>query len=319
MKKMVKRGAFTLIEMVFVIVILGIVGMIGSDIIAKMYQGYLKSQIVNKLQQQTELVLDIISSRLKYRIKSSVIGRDSNSTNPNYLKYKALYDDNISSISPDMIEWYGYDNESLRGDVNGSYSYPGWSGLVDVNSTKTYSSNGASGQIYMPGSKLTFTKKVINFLSNNKVDNVNNKAILLSKCYHDSNMSIYGWDIPTLGANTFDNNATIKVSINGNDKLFSISDIGKRDFCEQYYLVWSAYALVPEGDNTNDFNLTLRYNYQPWNGENYKDDANSTVLAEHVSTFRAMQVGNSVRVKICITDGNITGTPYGFCKEKAIY
>jgi len=307
------KKAFTLIEMIFVIVILGIVGMIGADVIAKMYQGYLKSQITNKLQAKTELLLDVISQRLKYRIKESVIGRNSGNK-----KYMKLSDDNIPSISPDMIEWIGYDRDSLIGESNGTYSVPGWSGFVDVNSTET-----TKNQVFMPGSDLNVTLATILTLSGGKVAMIDNrnKPILYSRCEDDSNMSRFGWDIiPHLASSSFDNNATIKVYYQGGDNThLYFADIGSRDICEQYLLAWSAYAIVPEGNNTKDFNLTLRYNYQPWNGEDYKNDDTSVLLAEHVSTFRAMQVGDSIRIKVCIQDGNITGTPYGFCKEKAIY
>jgi prepilin-type N-terminal cleavage/methylation domain-containing protein len=312
------KKAFTLIELIFVIIILGIVGMIGSDIIAKMYQGYLKSQITNRLQAKTELLLDVISQRLKYRIKESVIGR--NSHNNNYMK---LSDDNIASITPDMIEWIGYDRDSLIGESNGTYSVPGWSGFVDVNSSQT-TTTGASPKLLMPGSKLSIANRVISTLSNNNniMNNTHKRSILYSKCEDDSNMSRFGWDIPaTLPSSAFDNNATIKVYITNTDttSIRLAANKGSRDICEQYLLAWTAYAIVPEGNNTKDFNLTLRYNYQPWNGENYADDGTSVLLAEHVSTFRAMQVGDSIRIKVCIQDGNITGTPYGFCKEKAIY
>ncbi len=313
-----KRSAFSLVELIFVIVVLGIVGMIGSDIIAKMYQGYLKSQITNRLQSQTELVLDQIAARLKYRIKDSVIGRNS-ATNA----YMKLSDDNISNITPDMIEWIGYDIDSFRGESNGSYATPGWSGFVDVNSTQT-----TRTQILMPGSELNVTESVIDVLSDHEVSIANgavgDSPILVSKCFQDSNMSRWGWDTnPHLGVNTFDANLTVKVRRTAPNALttLTMTNRGEREICEQYYLAWSAYAIVPEGDvnNTTDFNLTLRYNYQPWEGEDYDNGATSQLLAEHVSTFRAMQVGDSIRIKLCIQDGNITGTPYGFCKEKAIY
>ncbi len=315
------RKAFSLVELVFVIVILGIVGMIGSDIIAKMYQGYLKSQITNTLQQKTELLLDQISSRLKYRIKDTVIGRNSSNN-----KYMKLNDDNITSIGPDMIEWIGYDYDSYLGENNGSYSVPGWSGFVDVNNTNT-----GHTQLYTLGSELNVTKDVIFTLSYTQINIYDGFSagkqhpILFSKCYHDSNMSIYGWDIPhTLATSSFDNNATFKVkAVAGTNNTLYIANRGERDICEQYYLAWSAYAIVPsKASSSGDFNLTLRYNYQPWEGEDYNMTTNGTksaLLAEHVTTFRAMQVGNSIRIKVCITDGNITGTPYGFCKEKAVF
>ena len=73
MKKIIKRKAFTLIEIVMVIVVLGIVAMIGTDIIAHMYEGYIKSKVVSKLQTRTDQVLNIIAKRLSYHIKDSAV------------------------------------------------------------------------------------------------------------------------------------------------------------------------------------------------------------------------------------------------------
>jgi len=80
MKNISKRSAFSLIEIIMVIVILGVVGMIGSDIISKMYQGYMRSKIISELQQKSELALDQITARLKYRVKASVITKDASNT-----------------------------------------------------------------------------------------------------------------------------------------------------------------------------------------------------------------------------------------------
>jgi len=141
---------------------------------------------------------------------------------------------------------------------------------------------------------------------------------LISKCIDDSDMSKYGWD---MGASGGDKNETIIVR-ESDSTHFQMTNLGQRNFCEQYYLAWSAYALIPvqnpDPDKSNDYNLTLRYNYQPWYNEDYTDGT-ERVLAENISTFRVMQVGDSVRVKVCIHDGNITGTQYTFCKEKAIF
>jgi prepilin-type N-terminal cleavage/methylation domain-containing protein len=325
-KRVIKRKAFTLVEMVMVIVILGIVGMIGSDIIAKMYQGYIKSKITNDLQQKTELVIEQIVRRFGQRIKDTTIGRhvdvsamiDSNLTaDGNDTRYMKLNDDNISNIDPNVVEWIGYDNESYMGESNGTYSRPGWSGFIDIGDATT---GGVLGSIATPGSDLNIADSVINTLSGGTVDltGAAKHPVLISKCIDDSDMSKYGWD---MGASGGDKNETIIVNmIAGNNTHFQMANIGQRNFCEQYYLAWSAYALIPVANpkKADDFNLTLRYNYQPWYNENYTDGT-SQVLAEHISTFRVMQVGDSVRVKVCIHDGNITGTQYTFCKEKAIF
>ena len=74
---------------------------------------------------------------------------------------------------------------------------------------------------------------------------------------------------------------------------------------------------MPEPFGSDDFNLTLYYNFQPWDGENYTQ-GESSVLMEHVSSFKFMQYGETIRIKLCIRDDK-TGGDYGFCKEKVVF
>ena len=305
-----KRRAFTLIELVMVIVILGIVSMIATDIIANMYKGYIQTKIINDLEQKTEMVVDQIAKRLQYRIKPSMIARKKGTNT-----FLAMNSPDINTSGATMVEWIGYDNDSFLGEYNttSGFSTPGWSGFIDVDNTAT-----TSVQVLTAGSDLLIAEKNILALSNNKAGFTiaNNHPALIFKCGGDSNMSRYGWD----GGSLIDHNQTLAVSRTGTNILTFDTAEANRSICEQYYLAWTAYALVPEGTDDNDFNLTLKYNYQPWYGDTYRDtETSSQLLAEHVSTFRVMQIGETLRVKICIQDGNITGTPVGFCKEKAIY
>ena len=59
------KKAFTMIELVFVIVIMGIIASIGTDIILNLYDNYIKTRSINKLQAQTELALDPNSKKTK--------------------------------------------------------------------------------------------------------------------------------------------------------------------------------------------------------------------------------------------------------------
>jgi len=316
MKKIVKsskRSAFTLIELIMVIVILGIVSMIATDIIANMYTGYIRTKIVNDLEQKTETVISQIAQRLQYRVKETMISKDS--TTGNYLTIASA---DINQTF-DMVEWIGYDNESFLGENNGTFSVPGWSGFIDVDSNDT---NNTDRTLKSPGSHLDVAERTINALSNATVSldstiAVDRPAVIFKCPKTDNNMSTYGWDginalaghVNTLAVESFSND-TFEYDATQGDANKSV--------CEQYYLAWTAYAIAPQGGTADDFNLTLKYNYQPWYGESY-NDGNSSVLAEHVSTFRVMQVGETLRVKVCIQDGNITGEPVGFCKEKAIF
>jgi len=311
MKNRSKRAAFTLIEIIMVIVILGVVAMIGTDIIAKMYQGYMRSQIISELQQKTELALDQISKRLKYRIKASVVTKDALNTGT----FKSLSSDDNGTYN--MLEWIGYDNEGFLGEYNGTTFVPGWSGFIDLYDSAITDENETSTR----GSRLDYAANTIMALSYGDVSlsvpsaTKQSPAIIFKKHFFGASPRTFGFD----PGNPNDHNDTYPVRSNGNGRLLFIEDKPDKRISEQYYLAWSAYALVPDvGASNSDFNLTLHYNYQPWHGEQF-DVAKSSVIAEHVSTFRFTQTGNMIRIKLCLQDDNKTGTPIGFCKEKVVF
>ena len=302
-----KKRAFSLIEIVFVIVVLGIVAMIGTDVISQMYEGYIKSKVINKLQTRTSQVLDLIAKRLEYRVKDSTV-TSINGTLSSYLK---LSDPSIT-VNHNVLEWIGYDNEGMIGEWDNSKNrFSGWSGFIDLDNPST-----TSTQFVTSGSRLDFARDSILSLSYGDVD-LNNlttgkSASIIFKCIHNGSIASYGY----LGAS---HTNIYRVKRHGSsNEILDIEDADTSDatidYCEQYHLVWSAYALVPEGSNNNDFNLTLRYNYQPWENERYTA-GNKAVLSEHVSTFRFIQTGTTIRIKLCLRDPQTT---YGFCKEKAI-
>lgn len=301
------RRGFTLLEIIMVVVILGIVAMIGTNIIAHMYEGYIRSKYINSLEQKTELALEIITNRLKYRVKSSIIVRQKGTNTIDWLNSDDL------NASYDTLEWIGFDYESFRGESNGTRSVPGWSGLVDLNAPDTNKT-----EFRTPGSKLSVASETMHALSDGYVDlnasTARHPAVIFKKL---SNRSFkgFGWD----WSSTDHNDTYIVHQHPGSENVLDF-DAGQSvtRLVEQYRLAWSAYALVPEGDKAKDFNLTLYYNYQPWYGDKYSD-GNKSIVAEHVSSFKFLQSGNTVRIKLCIQDANQTGVGFGFCKEKAVF
>ena len=296
------KKAFTMLELVFVIVIMGIVASIGAEIIVKLYDNYLKTRSINKLQFQTELVLDQIAKRLTYRIKDSTIGqkKDGNFTELS----------NAGGDEYPILAWIGKDNEGFKGGWNGTKVVPGWSGFVDLDSNETNAT-----QIKTSGSHLSYARDIINALSYGDINistTAGPNAVLIFKGKDDYNVSKYGWN----GSGTNDANYTYNIEEIG-DELLKIKDKNITTAYEQYDLAWSAYALVPQPFNSDDFNLTLKYNFQPWDGEKY-NEGKSSVLMEHVSSFKFIQIGETIRIKLCIRDDK-TGDGYGFCKEKVVF
>ncbi len=301
MNKLKKHFAFTMVEMIFVIVVLGIVAAIGSGIIAKIYESYIYSNNINTLQAKTELALMKISKYLSFRIKNSVIARK---LSPN--------DNNISSLSTadgtyKILEWIGYDNEGFEGNTTG----PGWSGFIDLSSSQTNKT-----QIKTSGSHLTYATNVINALSNKEANlsDVNSSvAIIFKGLPNQFDIKQYGWND---WSGTKNHNYIFRVQKIAPDILKFIENNASTIY-EQYQLVWSAYAIVPEG-NVSDRNLTLYYNYRPWMAQKYSD-GNKSVLLEHVSTFKFKQIGNTIRLKLCIFNPIINDENISFCKEKVVF
>lgn len=297
---MVKRPAFTLLELVMVIVVFGIVASIGADIISSMYQNYLRTRAINRLQAQTEITLEQIARRLQFRVKESVIAREPN------VDFLSLADDSVDG-NYTILEWIGYSNESLRGTT-----MPLWTGLVDLDPS-------VNPTLVSPGSDFTTVGTLMNVLTGGGVDLTAGKeaALIFRK---PTNIADFGWG---LNANTDGINA-LKVTQGTNQEELTITSATiPNEIYEHYYLAHTAYALVPvygAALNPNDFNLTLRYNYQPWHNQFYTAGSEA-VMAQNVRLFRFRQDANLIRLKLCLHDNNQTGVGDFIvtCKEKVVF
>jgi len=299
------RKAFSLIEVIFVLVILGIVASISSQIIVQVYENYITQRAVYNVSTKTELAINQIVNRLTYSIVDSALAKDpTNASN-----YKLLVDLN-SNIDKNLtiLEWIGYDNDSFAANAT-----PYWSGVANYE-TATKSA------FDTPGSKLTEVDTIIKNLSHSQVgltastkhpavvfqprtgedDNVNGKCMGLV----DNNTScIYAVSENNATGFKFDNAAKPKI------------------ITERYQLAWSAYALVPVKQPNGLYDLNLHYNYQPWlgAGERYNSPNTSvSTLISNISVFKFTQSGGIIQLKLCATE-NI-GKDYNIstCKEKAI-
>lgn len=298
------KKAFTMLELVMVMVIMGIVASIGAEIIASMYSNYLRSRTINRLEAQTEITLEQIAKRLQYRIKDSVIARKTGTTP------LSPADPSVDQ-SYNVLEWIGASNESFLGTPR-----PGWSGFIDLDNNNT---NRAAGTLKTSESNLTDASNTMSELTNGDIDLTNGREAALVFKGISYNIADFGWGT----VNNSDGVALIKVSVGATSDILTISNDANpvpTEITEQYTLAHTAYAIVPGNTNPTDFNLTLRYNYQPWNSEEYTD-GNTSVLAEHASLFRFKQDESILRLKLCLHDANLTGVGdiIVVCKEKVIY
>ena len=298
---MIRRYAFTMIELIFVIVVMGILAKFGAEFLAQAYNNFIASKINHELQSNAEMAVEQIAKRLQYRIKKSTIARKS-------------VDETFKSVAEavgtqyDILEWVGTDAEGFRGTTT-----PLWSGILDLdNSTGT--------KLYSPQTNTTNVDSMIQVLSHGSGTTINNAALYFID-YGNDNVHQYGWEIPS-AAFTNQSKAMhpIKKGANTSDFLPKVGSFSGVEVSEYYKLAWTAYAV-----GINDYNLathrgTLRlwYDYQPWEGENYLN-AKSEIIMENVSTFKFRSVGDVLKIQVCVKSNYDTTKDYSLCKEKTIF
>lgn len=296
-----RRFAFTLIELIFVIVVMGILAKFGVEFLAQAYNSFIFSNINSTLQSQSAVAVETIASRLQYRIKDSVIAR-KDSGNPN--DFQALASSSYGDTAP-ILEWIGTDIEGLRGD-----SLPLWSGIIDLNLSN-------ATMLKSPQTNTTDLNALIAALSDGG-SGINDAAIYFIGS--DSDINNYGYN----GVALADHNTSAMHPINAGANVDEfVSGIGGVDFgganiYEYYQLAWSAYAVGISDYNqtTKKGTLMLYYDYQPWKGESYTN-AKSAKIMDNVSTFQFMAIGSIVKIQVCVKTDLIE--EYSLCKEKTIF
>ena len=306
------KRAFTLLELVVVIVVLGIIAMMSFNAIMNIYSNYFQTRTVNELETQTEIALEQISKRLEHRIKPSVIARKTDGA------FLALNDNRVNlDAKYEILEFIPYAYEIFNDVPSGSNKAGRYSGYVDLaNSSPT------TGLI-SPGSN--FTTEVIETIkdltckddASGCVDFENKDGgvvAIFSDVYYDVQNS-FGYkdnlnlDIAKVGVKSTDGNT------------LEISGFANKQISEQYHLAYTANAIVPEQsadpkDTANGvFDLNLYYDYRPWMGQGYKNGEKAT-LAKNVTRFVFIEKNGVIVLKLCMRAKNSEIT---ICKSKAVY
>jgi prepilin-type N-terminal cleavage/methylation domain-containing protein len=304
------KKAFTMLELIFVIIILGIVASIGSELIVKVYESHIIQKTTHKASIKSELAINQIANRLLYRIDKSLLARipgqlGTASPTDVYPVNQVPLSDVNNYIA---LEWIALENDGLT-----QTNQPAWSGFADLASS-TYSS------VITTGSTLTNETTILNNLAGGTTSATTDRPAIIFNtdryrnsinydplCMYVNNGCIFPVAIGT------DTNLTFAA---GGDRV-----AGDMVYSEFYTLTASAYAIVPENNTTvngvTTWDLVLYSNYQPWLGENYTN-GNSSVLARNVSVFRFKQEVNSVRVKLCTVARLNETDQISTCKEKAV-
>lgn len=214
------KNAYTMLELIFVIAILGIVASIGSEIIVKVYEQYIVQRAQYKSSSKTELAAYQIANRLTYAIPGTV--------------YRIRNDNTLESITTALsvssdaykgIQWVGSDRDGF--EATSALGEPGWSGFCDLN-TSTINS------ISTPGSKLSLANAIIGNLGGAGAN------IFFAK---ETNVTI----VHTISAIPDDTHITLSAPVSGTRRM-----------AEHYKLAWTSYAIVVD-PATNDLMLYYNF------------------------------------------------------------
>ena len=309
------KRAFTLLELVVVIVVLGIIAMMSFNAIMNIYSNYFQTRTVNELETQTEIALEQISKRLEHRIKPSVIARKTDGA------FLALNDSGVNlNAEYEILEFIPYAYEIFNDVPSGSNKAGRYSGYADL-----AKSSPATGLI-SPGSN--FSTEVVETIKDLTCrEDTNATCVDFTK--KDGGVVAIFSDVYYNVQDSFGYNGDItkldiaKVGVKSTDgNTLEISGFGGKQISEQYHLAYTANAIVPEQsadpkDTANGvFDLNLYYDYRPWMGEKYKQNGEKATLAKNVTRFVFTEKNGVIVLKLCMRAKNSEIT---ICKSKAVY
>lgn len=319
MKNRQNKKAFTLLEIIFVIIILGIVASVGSSVIVQVYESYFTQRSIHNASLKTELAIDQLANRLTYRVRRSLLARVPERTGVAPNAALALSEIDANNTTHTALEWIGYDNDGFS-----AQNPPAWSGFCDLNASSFARLVTRGSRLSAPTTARTSERIILNNLS--RPNHTPAPAIVfMTDTYR------------TINANSREYNSTCMHQTDGNGCMFPVSirnnstfdfnntadrNAGDMVYSEFYQLAASAYAVVPENKHTiaknvDTWDLYLYADYQPWNGNDYTDGSRS-LLAKNVSVFRFRQESGSLRIKICTVEQTGDTDTLSICKEKAV-
>jgi len=313
------KRAFTLLELVVVIVVLGIIAMMSFNAIMNIYSNYFQTRTVNELETQTEIALEQISKRLEHRIKPSVIARKTDGA------FLALNDSGVNlDAKYEILEFIPYAYEIFNDVPSGSNKAGRYSGYADL-----AKSSPATGLI-SPGSN--FTTGVVETIKDLTCRDETRDATCVDFTKKDGGVVAIFSDVyynvqDSFGYKDNLNLDIAKVGVKGgqsglNGDTLEISGFSGKQISEQYHLAYTANAIVPEQsadpkDTANGvFDLNLYYDYRPWMGEKYKPNGEKATLAKNVTRFVFTEKNGVIVLKLCMRAKNSEIT---ICKSKAVY
>lgn len=292
------KHAFTLVEIIITIVIMGILA--GGTFVSlkHLYTRSAKSKAISELSFTSQIVADQIAALLYDRVPSTVIGSKTDGS------FEPISSINTADFK--ILEWIG---TSVEAHKAGYYS-----GFIDLDASNRDTNTTVSFDL---------NASEINSLHVKKFGSIAAKdiALIFAGSFDDASLSASSDFNTSFGWHNSSAKLIYTFSIIDNNISF---DTRPDEIYEKYYLADSAYAVVRGADIncagtfTAD-NLYLFYDYRPWKSQKFCD-GNHTVLAENVKGFEAGVINNSLYFSLTLekelrgADANVT-----ISKQKVVF
>jgi len=306
------RLAFTLIELLLVIIIMGIIGAMTLEIVRQYYDGIYRTIEHEKRASEANRLLEQLSKYFENAISSSIVNLDENGANDCHIPDIADEANNYT------VAFIAVDNDSLRGDWNGTRFTPGWNEDVNISDTNITQ----TGADYTIASNITTALNGAGDLTASAIYNNSKTASNAGGC------ADYRLDDITTNIN----NTKFLTITNPTASTLELSRTLDDDNAKRAYLLRTAYAFRVD-DNDENGSFYMYSNFRPWEGTRY----NATVgklLATNVAHFYAdynasEHAGNTTdrglvwRLKVCMlglnddlnnSDDNATN----ICRERRV-
>lgn len=135
MKK--NRRSFTMVELVFVIVMLGLTGVAGTQAVRSIFHNYLIQRSFERVELETHRILDFITRHLEYAVWESI-----------QVSTKSMYE------QPHRVTWVSKDMENYYGSFDGTSNTPRFSGVIKLEESHASPSTPGNIEIATLGSRL---------------------------------------------------------------------------------------------------------------------------------------------------------------------
>jgi len=300
---MAMRRATTLIEMVFVLVIISLLATGSFKAMQAILVREYKAKQLTNLSLESQVVANQISNYLTQRIVYSTIGYDPEDESFDYIG-------DLTDSKP-VLEWIGRANDLY---IDGNYS-----GFFDM------------------------AKKSGNEVTSYGLKDIDtNKIALIFAGSFDRSQSDSGDINSSFGWHGSDRNDTFDISVSGDNISIdeTIDNPIPKFLYEKYFLVESAYAVARGADidqaadcitklglKNRDLNNTLFLfsNYRPWKGKTFCADKNGTkdgnvsVLMQNIDGFNFSEEDYTIRILLDINKSIRGAHPIHFSKMKVVF